>query len=65
MLEASRAPGYVDTVLKVARSKPYLESQVDLETEKKRSSVMAKVTQADADTLSELAKLLETTAQKS
>ena len=45
------------------RAEPYLESQVDLETEKKRSSILAKVTQADADTLGELAKLLEAAAR--
>ena len=46
------------------RAEPFIESEVDLETEKKRSNIMAKVTQADAETLGELAKLLDDAARK-
>ena len=46
------------------RAEPYLESELDVETEKKRSNILAKVTQADAETLGELAKLLEGAARR-
>ena len=44
------------------RAEPCLESELGVETEKKRSGILAKVTQADAETLGELAKLLERAA---
>ena len=37
---------------------------MDVETEKKRSSLLAKVTEADADTLGVLAKLLDEAARR-
>lgn len=46
------------------RAEPYLESIADLETEKTRNSIMAKITQADAGMLDEFAKLLEDSARR-
>ncbi|MDG6988872.1 MAG: hypothetical protein JRN21_06045 [Nitrososphaerota archaeon] len=59
-LPESLLPEMKDSFL---RAEPYLESELDVEAEKKRSSIMAKDTQADAVTLGGLAKLLEVAAR--
>ena len=48
-----------------AKAEPLLEqSREDAEIEKRRSSIMSRVTQADADTLGEIAKLLDVAARR-